>query len=212
MGGGLLTLLRKSLIFEKLQEITKEGTETSSVRVRMDKDKWITITNVYVPPANTTNNVKFCTDIIPALDNSLICGDFNAHSFLWDHNQPNDVRGSVLEDWCAEKELNILNSGEPTRHNRKSGNGSAPDVSLCGKQWFSACEWSVDEDLGSDHLPIIITVNNHTKHQAVQGVRTRWRSNGVDWAQYGQGVEDSSQQNFAVTDRIRYRPLPLTTD
>ncbi len=190
IGGGLLFLIKNSVVFEKLQEVSKEGTESSSIRVRMDKDKWVTLTNVYIPPVNTTWNVRFCPEILPAKDNSLICGDFNAHSDTWDALQPDDARGREVEMWATANELTPLNDElQPTRHNRATGNGSSPDIVFCGKEWLSACHdgWSLGEDLGSDHLPMVITLSNQVKHQPVLGARPRWRSN--EWIGHCMGLK-----------------------
>ena len=67
-GGGLLTLLKSTLIYEPLDSVAIEGTETQSVRVRMDKKNWIYITNVHILPGNSTGqeSIKLRTDGIPA--------------------------------------------------------------------------------------------------------------------------------------------------
>jgi len=210
IGGGLLFLIKNTVVFEKLQDISRDGTETSSIRVRMDKKKWLTLTNVYIPPANSTTNAQLCAEIIPAMDNSLICGDFNAHSDTWDFIQPEDARGEELEVWATTKELTPLNDElQPTRHNRTTGNGSSPDVVFCGKEWLSACHdgWSIGEDLGSDHLPMMIVMNNQVKHQPVFGTRARWRTNEVDWSQFTDEVDREMAQfptnRISLLNRIR---------
>ena len=113
IGGGLLTLIKSSLIYETLDPVAIEGTETQSVRVKMDKKNWIYITNVYVPPGNSIgqDSIKLRTDAIPAFKSSLICGDFNAHSVLWDSIQPTDDRGEHVLDFAIDRELTILNDG-----------------------------------------------------------------------------------------------------
>ena len=72
--------------------------EIHTIRIRLGKNKWITITNFYVPPTNSKGQViEFNLDLIPTAASSLICGDFNAHHPTWDGIQPEDDRGTTEE-------------------------------------------------------------------------------------------------------------------
>ena len=106
---------------------------------------------------------------IPASPSSLICGDINVHSPVWDVIQPGDARGDDVVEWACHKPLDILNDGSATRVNKTTGVGSSPDVTLFESVWKNKCVWSVDdEDLGgSDHSAIIIAVNSETRHQSI---------------------------------------------
>ena len=171
-GGGLLILLKKTLVFEGLNPVAIEGTETLSVKVRLDKNNWIYITNIYTPPPHTIGQdvINLWTDIIPAFKSSLICGDFNGHHALWDEIQPPDDRGEQVVDWILDKELTILNDGSPTRVNRATGVESTPDLTLCGNKWADKFSWSTGESIGSsDHKPIYITISSQVQHQSVFG-------------------------------------------
>ena len=124
----------------------------------------------------------------------LICGDFNAHHPVWDSIQPEDHRGTELLEWSCTSDLTILNSGIPTRHSRSTGNGGSPDVTMVGKAWSDHCSWAIDpEEIGgSDHLPIIITLNVKVFHQPIIGASPRWRSNGIKWAEFRKEVDTPS--------------------
>ena len=206
--GGLLSFVKKSLVVEDLGSVAINATETSSFRIRMGKNKWIHLTNVYVPPTNSKGQevIELKTDIIPTLKSSLICGDFNGHSPLWDAIQPMDQRGSTLVDWSIENHLSILNNGDPTRVNRQTGNGSTPDVTLCGSDWSGKISWCIGEPIGSsDHLPIVMTISSNVQHQSVFGKRAKWKSNGVDWEAFRSHIEEKIEgetQGLKLVDRI----------
>ena len=192
-GGGLLIIIKSSLVYERLDATSIDATESQSIKVRMDKRNWIYITNVYVPPGNSIGQdvIKLKTNSLPSFRTSLICGDFNAHHSLWDSVQPTDERGEELVDWAIDQSLTIMNDNSPTRVSRITCNESSPDVTLCGAKWADKFEWTVGESIGSsDHLPIYITINSSVKHQSVFGKRPRWRNNGVNWADFTQEVED----------------------
>ena len=196
-GGGLLILIKKTLVFEELDAVAIEATESLSIKVRMDKRNWIYITNVYTPPCNSVGQdaIILRTDSIPTFNSSLICGDFNAHHPLWDDIQPADDRGEEIVDWAIDKELTIMNNdNSPTRVSRITGNESSQDLTLCGAKWADKFEWSVGESIGSsDHLPFYITISSQVKHQSIYGKRSRWKSNGVKWEEFTQQVEKNLQ-------------------
>ena len=100
------------------------------------------------------------TEIIPASEDSLIAGDFNCHAPLWDPNIPTDQRGDAIENWLAAEDLTILNSGSPIRVSRVDGQrDSAPDITICGRDFSKKCTWDLMDGIGSsDHIPICIRV------------------------------------------------------
>ena len=126
----------------------------------MDKNQWIDLNNVYIPPHNSTGqDISFRPEIIPTSKNSITCGDFNAHSMMWDQLQPEDARGGEVEDWVVNNEQKVLNDGTRTRVNRATGNWSTPDIVLAGAKVSGKCSWEVQEGLGgSDHSPMLITI------------------------------------------------------
>ena len=201
-GGGLLCYIKETLVFEKLFNRTRTGTASSSFRVRLNQKDWIHITDVYVPPHNSKGQeIQFAPEAIPTWESSIICGDFNGHTPLWDSDQPHDDRGEQILDWLIEKDLEILNDGTSTHTNRQTGNPSTPDISLIGNKWSGKCTWSVEEDIGgSDHLPILITLNVGTHHQSISGRAPRWKSRGVDWSKFADAVNVEIDKIYSGKD------------
>jgi len=198
--GGLLAFVKKSLVMEEIGNVALEATEVSTFRVRLSRSKWVHISNVYIPPENSKgqDSIKLRTDAIPAMRSSLICGDFNAHTILWDEHVPQDARGEELVDWVFDNNLSILNDGDSTRVNRTTGNVSTPDVTMCGSDWLGKVEWCVADPIGSsDHIPVIITINGDVKHQSVHGKRAKWKDTGIDWSHFREDMEQRAQ---AITD------------
>ena len=78
--GGLIFYIRETILHLDDGYISEGGQEISSIRVRLNKKKWIPITNFYLPPPNSSGQrIEFNPSIIPFSSSSLICGDFNAH-------------------------------------------------------------------------------------------------------------------------------------
>ena len=95
---------------------------------------------------------------LSSLDRKVICGDINAHHPAWDSYIPKDARGEMIEKWTEDAGLVILNDGAATRYARHNSGGgrSAPDLTLMSPQDALTAEWRTHDELGSDHLPIII--------------------------------------------------------
>ena len=221
-GGGLLTFIKSSLIFERVQESSQNGTEASSLRVKMGKRQWATICNVYCPPVRShSRTASLDTACFPHTEESIIMGDFNAHNTLWDPFQPEDDRGERLLDWTLDHDLRIMNDGSPTRLNTKarhqttssdvsqcpvsdsrvpsqggsSMGRSAPDVTICGGTWRDKCSWCIVDPIGSsDHTPISVTLDTKVTHGSVFKGRAAWRTSNVDWKSFQDEVESSIPQ------------------
>lgn len=212
-GGGLISFLKNSLIYEKVQDRCLDATETSTFSVKLTRNKWVKLTNVYCPPATSlafaNQNLRLATEIIPSGSNSIIAGDFNAHSFVWDHTTTNqDERGNNILDWMIDEGLTILNDGSPTRVNKSNGTKSTPDVTLAGEKWMGQTTWTVVEPIGSsDHVPILIEISTDVKHVAAS-FGAKWKSKDVDWDAFSNAIEigineidqDSDDIKTLVTD------------
>ena len=206
-GGGLIIFIRESLVYEIVDRRAKTATESLTIRIRMARNKWVTATNVYCPPGCSSGQIiKLDLDSIPVSSSSIICGDINAHSPIWDLIQPEDDRGQDVVEWSSLKSLSILNDGSVTRINTATGNGSSPDLTFCGRVWQNKCTWSVDDEgIGSsDHSAIIININSSTKHQSIFASAPRWRNNGVSWVNFCQEVE-KDMEYLEECDNLNHR-------
>ncbi len=92
-GGGLLTLIRDDRVFQKTGEEYSPLLERLTVQVQLPRRKWAKIHNIYAAPirsAGITDTLDFAPLQMGHL--SFLGGDLNAHSPLWDTNQPSDAR------------------------------------------------------------------------------------------------------------------------
>ena len=91
--------------------------------------------------------------------NPFILGDLNCHHPLWDSRGTSDSRGEEVFDWVISFDLLPLNDpNTPTLLHRSSGSRSSPDDSFAPSTLAFSCSWEVLQDLGSDHLPILLSV------------------------------------------------------
>ena len=188
-GGGLLLFIRSDIVFKKLHSFEKAGTEILSIRLKTTKSTWLELYNEYLQNTSTQNN-SFDPSLMKPGPFSLFLGDLNGHSQMWDSFQPQDQRGNEILNWILDNDLNILHDGSVTRTSRITGNDSTPDISLCGRNWSAKIHWSLAEPFGSsDHLPILIKLNQNVCYKPLIPRSARWRQNGIDWSCFTNKVE-----------------------
>ena len=124
-GGGLLIFIRTDIVFEKLHSFEKAGMEILSIRIKATKSTWLDLYNIYLPNTSTQHN-WFDPSLIKPGPSSLILGNLNGHSQMWDSLQPQDQRGDKILDWILDNDLHILNDGSASRTSWITGNDSTP--------------------------------------------------------------------------------------
>ena len=91
--------------------------------------------------------------------NLFILGDFNRHHPLWTSKGTSDPRVEEIFNWVISSKLLLLNDIHiPTLFLRSFGSCCSPDISFAPSSIALFCFWEVLHDLGSDHLPILLTV------------------------------------------------------
>ena len=102
---------------------------------------------------------SFSPSILPSSRNLFILGDFNCHHPFWDSRVNSDPCRKEVFDWVISSDLLPLNDPDtPTLLHRFSGSRSSPDISLSPSSLAFSCSWEVHQDLGSDHLPILLSI------------------------------------------------------
>ena len=189
-GGGLITYIMDNLAYKSHGRTQRGIVETQSFSIQQSASKWLKFTNVYIPP-------KAEADIswIPIPTRGVIAGDLNGHSRLWDETQPADKRGEAILDYILLNDLAFLNDGTGTRINKDSLVESSPDVTLVNQTLEDKCKWTVMEDIGSDHLPIVTQIDDGTTRLVNRmGRKARWKKNDVNWKAFAEEVESNMKQ------------------
>ena len=204
-GGDVAILVRNGLNFQTIRESPlqpqDDTTEWCAIRVILSAPRQTTrprhhldIYNVYRPPVRTSTADErvdhFSMEAFPTLDNVVIMGDVNGHHPAWDvHCYNPDEVGRRVHDWVCEKGWQVLNTGASTR----SGYGeeaqhSTPDVALAHDNLARRCTWQAGMDLGSDHLPQVITaVVSGSRPRRIR--KERWTFHKADWAGFAAACE-----------------------
>ena len=165
--GGVVIFVRQGLFFSELFTTSLSSLDPYSdyvgVNISLNKSSSVSFFNVYAPPIRSSptdgRTDSFSPSILPSSRNLFILGDFNCHHPLWDSRGTSDPRGKEVFDWVISSDLLSLNDPDtPTLVHRSSGSRSSPDISFAPSTLAFSCSWEVLQDLGSDHLPILLSI------------------------------------------------------
>ena len=133
------------------------------VNISLNNSSSVSFLNVYAPPIRSSltdgTTDSFSPSVLPSSRNLFVLEDFNCHHPLWDSRGTSDSRGEEVFDWVISSDLLPLNDPDtPTLLHRSSGSRSSPDVFFAPSSLALSCSWEMLQDLGSDHLPILLSV------------------------------------------------------
>ena len=128
---------------------------------------------------------------------TLILGDFNAHNdhSSW-YSSSTDSRGTMLESMVSGSNFGILNRDSPTRL-PGNANPSSPDVSLASASLIISTNWQTKTNLGSDHLPILISLQMDVTITPIQH-RTSINLKKANSDRYSREIEDKLSKRSCV--------------
>ena len=128
--------------------------------LKLSKNSKVNILSVYYPKGPNADNSDWIRNIPSSDKNWIILGDFNAHSPFWEPGCSITTCKRFVEN-IIDSKLVLMNDGSITRvPDISSHRPSSIDLSLISPDLSVHASWATEDDtLGSDHLPIIIKVN-----------------------------------------------------
>ena len=169
---GIITYIRNDIIAEC--EHLKQGDSTDVQKTTAwYEGKRYTIYNIYSPPPSTCK-IDDLEDSI--YTNTIVAGDFNGHSPQWGYSDTNPT-GQYLEELHHNTNLSIVQNTKspPTLLHKAHKTLSRPDLTIISADLEPLCKVQVCSDLGSDHKPIMTTLElgNHLQEEQhhIRGVK-----------------------------------------
>ena len=161
--GGVVTFVRQGLSFSELSTSSLSSLDPHSdyvgVNIALNNSSSVSFLNVYAPPIRSSPTDGRTYSFSPSYRNLFVLGDFNCHHPLWDSIGTSDPCGEEVFGWVISSDLLPLNDPDtPTFLHRSSGNRSSPDIPFAPSSLAFSGSWEVLQDLGSDHLPILLSV------------------------------------------------------
>ena len=154
---GILTLIRSDMQATVSKVETTGNNDIHHIQLWQDGRKY-TIYNIYSPP-----NTAFDANLQGTnFRKTILAGDTNGHSPVWGYTDTNPS-GRNIEELINSTNLILLQDDKttPTLFHRPSGKTFRPDHTMVSADISAQCCMEVLEDLGSDHLPILIIQSEH---------------------------------------------------
>ena len=164
--GGVIIFVRQGLSFSELSASSLSSLDSYSdyvgVNISLSNSSLVSFRNAYAPLFASPQRMAEPTSspsILLSSRNLFILGDFNCHHPLWDSRGTSNPRGEEVFNWIIFSDRLHLNDPDtPTLLHRFSGSRFAPDISFAPSTLALSCSWEVLQDLGSDYLPILLSV------------------------------------------------------
>ncbi|GFN94477.1 RNA-directed DNA polymerase from mobile element jockey [Plakobranchus ocellatus] len=123
--GGEAALIRNGTRFSEID--LKTGLHATAATNSLEKT--LTACSLYLPPNSPVSKLSLAELFEQLSRPFLVLGDFNAHSPAWG-DSGRDGRGRMLEEFTAENDLIILNSGKQTFVHSAYHSTSAIDLAV----------------------------------------------------------------------------------
>ena len=193
-GGGLAFIIKESVFHRVLSLPTPPGDEhleQQAIEVRLG-NSGINIINFYCPPASSCSQGYVLTiSHLLNIKDTIIMGDVNAHHQLWHSALTSDTRGDKIAGEIENSCFAAINEDVPTRVTNTSS--SSPDITLVEEALIMGATWTTVAALGSDHLPILVTIQCEVGFTAATR-RQYINFKKADW----EGFTTTSESSFST--------------
>ena len=183
-----------------------EGVACDVCEIYFSPTESLKIFNVYYPTGCTDVNVTRWIASLQA-GNVLVLGDFNAHHSMWEGVGTQTSRGGQwLYEHITESNLCLLNDGSFTHiPDRNDQQPSIIDLTLISSELFIDTDWqTIGDPLGSDHVPISISVGKVIVHNINQG-QHKYNYEKANWNEFAECLENADysvlDMNFSIENQ-----------
>ncbi|GFO00723.1 RNA-directed DNA polymerase from mobile element jockey [Plakobranchus ocellatus] len=136
-GGEAALLIRNRTRFSEIDL----KTDLHAAAATISLEKTLTFCSLYLPPNPRVLKLSLAELFRRLPKPFLVLGDFHAHSPARGDSR-RDGRGRVLEEFTAENDLIILNSGEQTFVHLAYHSTSAIDLAVASPSIAAECSWA----------------------------------------------------------------------
>ena len=206
--GGTAILVHNSIQHTVLDNPALHRLESTAIGLNIG-NKAITIISVYNPPSDI--DIDDIAELLRSSESVLIAGDFNAKHTTWNCRQTNTAGRKLLNYYNdGDEHFEIHPPDEPTHIPDAAGHqGDILDMAIAKNIPQQITVETID-DLGSDHLPIKITLAGTIMKAAD---RTCLNYEGANWQQFSEDVQNQTELgNLDTADQIENAVNKITNN
>ena len=200
-GGGILTLVRDDVPAKEIPLHNTQGSvlEPHAVEITAAHEK-IKLLNIYNP--QTSLNINHFSHLVDQLGRKfIIVGDMNAHHSQWDPHTPstNQCGNALAEYTLDEPRIAIATTPGLETYMNNTGITSTIDLTICSSNILNKIETRSLADRGSDHLPILTTVNL-IPETVTRTKRPKWKLNDEKWSKWRDDIPQITEVHNTVEE------------
>ncbi|XP_026475710.1 uncharacterized protein LOC113380860 [Ctenocephalides felis] len=187
--GGTAILVKDNILCEKINHPFQcHLIQMCAVILKLENP--VCIISIYCAP-NSKEYFKNIKDLIETISMPiLIIGDLNCKNLAWGSNSI-DRGGEILYNIIEDLNLTIMNDGRPTTISTASRKGTPIDLTFCSNNLYDKIQWDIYAgSLGSDHLPINITLKTNFDGKDYIYPSRKWNTKEANWNNYAWEIED----------------------
>ena len=137
--------------------------------------------------------------------NAIVCGDFNAHSPLWSHedvSHSNFTGVSLAEILHNSASFNLLTpQGTKTYLDKYSAKTSTIDLVIGSGKYTVVDGVEVGNPIGSDHFPVFYSFDIHFNSPSFS-FPMRWNLNKINWRQWQETLQSflNKESSYSLSE------------
>lgn len=202
--GGTAILINKNMKFKEYkinrEYINMDLCQMCAAEILLGSKKIVCV-SLYVSPKANISEGQWNSLLNGIKKPCIIGGDFNVHSQAWGCDYE-DTKGRRLLEAIEENQLYILNDNNKVISNRICK--SIVDITICSSDIAHKIVWDMyNDDLGSDHYPIIMELNEKKIFDETTSNR-KWRCSKANWEQYRKEIEEKIETIKISKKEINY--------
>lgn len=177
--GGVAILISNEIYYKRIDIKKNFNDAIEACAVYLEQYK-LSVVSIYKTPKKEVTTGDWDNLFSQFSTDTILCGDFNCHHTLWGSTQ-NFNNGNRLVSALNNKNLIVVNDGNPTRVTKPGERQTAIDLTITSPNLTSRIKWSIYPDpMGSDHHPIIINFGSDFQPETIYP-SNRWNENSADW-------------------------------
>ena len=199
-----MTLIRNDII-GKTENLTNNDIDWQKTTIWTKSRTKFTIHNMYCPPG-TNSGLPLINE---AKTKTIIAGDFNAHLPELGYERYNNM-GREVEALNIENHIHLLQNeqSQPTFLHRRHGTTSQPDLTFVSADIHNKTNIKIMDDIGSDHLPILTTIDLRQQKRSRAQRKTFWNFKKANWKAYREKT-DIELENIDLNQPIEQLYLSI---
>jgi len=195
-GGGVAILVKKTLQSDRLIVPPTPHIEAVRVSIQLEANRRIEVVSAYCPHGDCEDDeirdLFDCTE-----GESIIAGDFNGHSDLWEDGKVTNRCGRGIIGYLENNDkFNLITPKNLKTYMSRTGGYSTLDLTFVSPSLELASTIDLGPvDWGSDHFPVITTIDANPEYRS--RLFPNWHFSDKKWTAWNEDIRmDLSAANL----------------